>query len=71
MKRLTDNSTLEEDIIAGIEVLELRARDVERAVRKSNARIDKLRAMYPEIQAKLDAAIKNLEDKLDVINRDI
>ena len=71
MKRLTDTSTLEEDIIAGIEILELRARDVERAVRKSNARIDKLRAMYPEIQAKLDAAIKNLEDKLDVINRDI
>jgi len=71
MKRLTDTSTLEEDIIGAIEVLEIRTRDVERAVRQSNRRIEKLRELTNKVEEKFELAIKELEEKLNVTNRNL
>ncbi len=71
MKMLSDTSTIQEDIIGAIEVLEIRMRDAERSVRHSNRRIDRLRELTNEVEKKFERAIKEFEEKLDVINRDI
>jgi len=60
MKRLSDTSTLEEDMIAAIQVLEIRMRDAERATRKVNARLEKLRALTIAVEQQvIELTIKN------------